>query len=160
MHNIDLPFLTRRIDNFLFRLRCQLWHCINHVCVFLKNINFLIILLVDVCDVATHVINLKLFMDSMSLRLIMSEAWLRTMMIGRQNFWEWVIPLKASIHHSWLIRCPLKITMLNRKTKLRRFKIVVTISDGVSLPILWNLPFILYRVFLNNQFLIISISWW
>lgn len=161
VHYVDLPGFAWRVQYLLPRLWRQLRHRVDHVRIRLQKVRSLKVSQIDVGDVPAEIVFFNLFMAPMRLRLVVTIARLRTVVVRREHFWERILLLKPSIHVPWLVAFRLEIVMVHREPHLWRLQIVPAIGHRILLPVLWYFPFSFDWILIYHQLLVVRlISRW
>jgi hypothetical protein len=156
VHHVDPPGFARRVQYLLPGLRRQLRHRVDHVRIRLQKVRSLEVSQIDVGDVAAEIVSFNLFIAPMRLRLVVTIARLRTVVVRGEHFREGVLLLKPSIHVPRLVAFRLEIVVLHREPHLWRLQIVPAIRHRISLPVLWYFPFSVHRILIYHQLLVVS----
>ena len=81
------------------------------------------------------------------------------MVIRRQNFCERVLLLETTLHDARLIASMIKIAIAHGKSELRRLQVIVSIGHRVSLPRLRHLHFLGDLVLLDDELVVVWVTW-
>ena len=150
VHYVHFPFFTSLVNYFLARFWCQLRHAVDHVLVALEEVSLLEISEINIGQVTAQIILLYLGMCSMWLWLIITVTRLWLVVVHWQDLGKGVLLLESSLHDSWLVLLLVKVAIIHRVPELVRLHVVVSIRQRIALPILRDLHFFHYVVFVYN----------